>query len=295
MGSSARLQVRALVIGINKYGAPQYESDGLVKPGSGPGALRNAVSDAKVVHDALRALPGAESTLILDCDKAMLEQALKDFRESTGRCRDRGMVVVAAPNTVPTRVLGVVFFAGHGISIDNENYLLPSDWRVPNANKNVKFMEEDATDMCVAVSAIEKMLRKTSMFAGMVLLDCCRNVPDFKELADREAAITRAVPGHRAVLSGLSAPVRQLLDDMLLVFATAPGKTASDQSTRMPQHSPFTAALLKTLSIPGLPLRELSEKLHDEVKADTAGAPGGPQIPYISGSFSSQAGGAVFR
>lgn len=80
---------------------------------------------------------------------------------------------------------------------------------------------------------------------------------------------------------------------LLVVFATAPGSKAADQSTRMPDHSPFTAALLKTLSTPGLPLRELSEKLKDEVKADTARAREGPQIQYIGGSFSSQAGGAI--
>jgi hypothetical protein len=40
-------------------------------------------------------------------------------------------------------------------------------------------------------------------------------------------------------------------------------------------------------------MQRLSKKLKDEVKADTACAREGPQIPYIGGSFSSQAGGAI--
>jgi uncharacterized caspase-like protein len=294
---SPRVTVRALVIGINAYKDPEYDSDGLVKPGSGPRALDNAVSDAKAVHDALRSLPGAASTLILDCDRVTFEQALEDFRDSTGQCKDRGMVVKAAtPNTSASdsQVLGIIFFAGHGIALDNANYLLPADWRVPNANKSVKVIEDDAIKRCISVSAIEKMLSQTSMFAGVVLLDCCRNVPNFKGLADREAAKNRGAAGTRDMLCGLAEPVGKKLNDLLVVFATAPGSTAADQSTRMPEHSPFTAALLKTFTIPALPLRELGEKLKDEVEADTARARDGPQTPYVSATFSSKAGGAVF-
>jgi ankyrin repeat protein len=284
------LTVRALVIGINNYKAVKRDADGVIVPGSGPGKLDNAIADAKAVHAALSALPGAASTLLEDCTKAALEQALKDFRDSTGVCKERGMVVKASADAsaAASPTLGVVFFAGHGISLNNANYLVPVDWCIPNANRDVKLMEEDAAGTCVGLDTIERMLQRTSMFAGAVLLDCCRDVPDFKLLADREAVKSRAVPACRAVLSGLSLPTT-LLDDLLVMFATAPGSTAADKSTRMPAHSPFTAALLKTLSIPNLPLRELNEKLKDEVKADT----GGQQIPYVGGSISSRAGGSI--
>jgi len=77
----------------------------------------------------------------------------------------------------------------------------------------VKVIEDDAVGMCVGISAIEKVLSQTSMFACVVLLDCCHNVPDFKVLADREAAKSRAVGGTREMLTGMAALVGKMLDD----------------------------------------------------------------------------------
>jgi hypothetical protein len=105
-----RACVRALVIGIDAYAAPP----------NGPGSLDNAVADATAVHKALSALPGAASTLLTDCSKTVLEQALVDFRDSTGKCKDRGMKVTAAAPAAAeasSRVLGIVFFAGHGLQV----------------------------------------------------------------------------------------------------------------------------------------------------------------------------------
>jgi hypothetical protein len=98
--TGARACVRALVIGINAYAPVTRDSRGIIAPGSGPGALDNAVADAQAVHEALSKLPGAASTLLLDCTKAKLEAALKDFRDSTGLCKERGMKVVAAVATL---------------------------------------------------------------------------------------------------------------------------------------------------------------------------------------------------
>jgi len=264
--------VRALVIGIDSY-APASDP---TEPGSGPGALDNAVSDATAMHEMLQRLPGAASTLLTDCGKAQMEQALKDFRDSAGTCKGRGMRVTAAAaagagGAAAAGTLGLVFFAGHGISLGNANYLLPADWRVPHANRDVHVMEEDAAEAAVPLSAVEKMLSRTAMFAGCVLLDCCRNVPDFKVLADEAARKTRGAGGGRPLLAGL-APPGKTLDDLLVIFATAMGARAEDASRADPGHSPFTSALLQTLPTPGLPLRELPERLTDAVKSDSGGA-----------------------
>jgi hypothetical protein len=287
--------VRALVIGINKYEPPRFDGRQIVEPGSGPGALENAISDARAVHESISALPGAASTLLLDCTKTELEQALKDFRDSSGACKDRGMKVTRQRDQKnEANTLGIVYFAGHGINLNNANYLLPVDWRVPNANKDVRVMDEDAADSCVGLDAIEKILSKTDMFAGAVILDCCRDVPNFKLLADEEAFKSRGLGRASLTMpSGMGEMSykkgERALEHLLFMFATAAGKTARDKSTRLPNHSPFTAALLKAFSTPGLPLRQLSEMIVDEVKADS----GGEQLPWHSGSFGSTAGGAT--
>jgi len=276
--------VRALVIGINAY----FPATDRTTPGSGPGALDNAVADARAMHAALSALPGAASTLLTDkdCTKAKLEAALRDFRDSTGSCKDRGMKVVATrARAEEVRTLGVIFFAGHGLQLGNANYLVPADWRVPTLNDDVKTMEEDAAEGCIGLTSVENMLSKTSMSAGAVLLDCCRNVPDFWAMM---GAKHRVVGGARSLPAGMGA-VTPGLRDLMVTFATAPGTVALDRSSRVASHSPFTAALLKALAVPQLRLLDLNPRVTDEVFADS----GGKQRPHVGGSYGVEAGNLV--
>ena len=118
------------------------------------------------------------------------------------------------------------------------------------------------------------------MFAGAVLLDCCRNVPDF--LA--ELGCTRAVGATRALPSGM-AEARPSLDNLLVAYATKPGECALDRSTRLASHSPFTAALLRSFEAPRR-LNDLSMFLVDEVKRDTRDK----QCPQALATWGTEAG-----
>ena len=265
--ATARVRVRALVVGINAYGTPV------------PGKLGNAVADAKAVHAAVCALPGAASTLLTDCSKAAFEAALTDFRDGTGVCKGRGMRVVDA-DVQQERTLGLVFFAGHGLQVNGCNYLVPSDFRVPTRNDKLEVMLRDTAKACVSLPEVEQVLEDAGVFAGSVLLDCCRNVPDFlAELgAKRSAGGTRSLP----VGMGDATP---RLRDLMVTFATAPGTEALDRSSRVPSHSPFTAALLKAFAAPRR-LLELNPFLTDEVAADSSGK----QRPHVGGSYGTEAG-----
>ena len=256
-GAPAR--VRALVVGINAYGSPV------------PGRLDNAVADARAIHAAMSSLPGAQSTLLTDCSKAAFEQALMDFRDGTGVCKGRGMKVTAATSE---RTLGVFFFAGHGLQVSGKNYLVPSDFKVPNRNDKLEVMLRDTARVCVSLDEVEQIMEDASVFAGSVLLDCCRNVPDF--LA--ELGAKRSIGSTRALPSGMSEPSPKV-HDVMVTFATAPGTEALDRSTRLRSHSSFTAALLTALEKP-LRLLDLNPFLTDAVLKDT----GGKQRPHVGGS-----------
>ena len=264
--SAPGMFVRALVIGIDAYGSPV------------PGRLANAVSDAQAVHAVLSALPGAKATLLTNCTRAELEHALVDFRDSTGTCEGRGMRVTAAPAS-STKVLGIFFFAGHGLQVSGRNYLVPSDFQVPNKHAKLDVMLRDTAKACVALTDVEQALEDACMFAGAVLLDCCRNVPDFlAELGATRSAGTRALPAGMA-------DVKTATDNLLVAFATSPGTCALDRSSRLPSHSPFTAALLKALEAPRR-LNDLGMVLVDEVLRDTASK----QRPQAVANYGTEAG-----
>jgi uncharacterized caspase-like protein len=273
--ASSRSRVRALCIGVNAYGSPV------------PGALANAVNDARAVHEALRKLPGAESTLVTDCTKAALEASLVAFRDGTGVCLGRGMRVdaaSAASSGGSERTLGIVFFAGHGLQVSGRNYLVPSDFTAPNKNDKLEPMLRDTARACVSLDLVEEILEDAGVTAGAVLLDCCRNVPDFLALlgAKRSAGGTRTLP------VGMRGDAKPSLADLMVTFATAPGTEALDRSNRVPGHSPFTAALLKALAAPRR-LVDLNPFLTDEVVADS----GGEQRPHVGGSYGTEAGNLI--
>jgi hypothetical protein len=268
--AAGAVRVRALVVGINAYTSPVLCT------------LDNAVADAHAVHDALSVLPGAQSTLVTDCTKAAFEQALTDFRDGTGVCKGRGMRITATtPSATASdqHTLGIVYFAGHGLQVSGRNYLVPSDFRVPNKNEKLDPMLRDTARACIGLDLVEEILEDAGITAGAVLLDCCRNVPDF--LADLGAK--RSV-GTRALPAGMG-DAKLSLADLMVTFATAPVREALDRSSRMPGHSPFTAALLKALAAPRR-LVDLNPFLTDEVSADTSGK----QRPHVGGSYGTEAG-----
>jgi uncharacterized caspase-like protein len=255
--------VRALVIGIDAYADPV------------PGRLSNAVHDAEAVYARLRKLLGATVSLVTNCGRAELEAALFAFRDGG---MHRGMAVT--PGAAQQRTLGLVFFAGHGLQVSGRNYLVPADFVVPTQNDKLEVMLKDTARRCVSLDAVEEIMDDAGVFAGCVLLDCCRNVPDFL------AAVggTRAVGGARSLPAGLS-DASPRLKDLMVTFATAPGAVALDGSTLVPGHSPFTAALLTALQAPRA-LIHLNPFLTDAVAADTQGR----QRPHVGGSYGTEAG-----
>jgi uncharacterized caspase-like protein len=268
-----RPRVRALCVGVDTYNAPV------------PGKLSNCVSDATAVHKALSALPGATATLVINCTKVELEQALQDFRDNVSLAANRGMrVTAAAPASsveVSEQTLGVVFFAGHGLQVSGRNYLVPADFSPPKRNDKLEPMLSDTARACVSLDLVEEVLQHSGVEAAAVWLDCCRNVPDFLAAA---GAARSAGGGTRALPAGMES-ARTSLPNLMLTFATAPGDVAQDRSTRLAAHSPFTAALLKALSAP-LRLNDLNPFLTDEVVADS----GGKQRPHVGGTYGVSAG-----
>jgi len=156
--------------------------------------------------------------------------------------------------------IAVVYYAGHGIEIGGTNYLIPVDAKLAS--------DRDADDEAIQ---LERLVSSTdgAKRLHLVILDACRDNP-FATTMRRERA-------NRAVTAGLG-KVEPTSPDTLIAFAAKAGSTADDGDG---QHSPFTAALLKDLTVPGLDVRLAFGRVRDDVLKST----GNRQEPFVYGSL----------
>jgi uncharacterized caspase-like protein len=156
--------------------------------------------------------------------------------------------------------IALIHFAGHGLELAGENYLLPVDARL-------------ARDVDLEYEAItlSSLLRATlgAQRLRIVVLDACRNNP----LGD-EMALSMGAP--RSVTRGLARIEPQ--GDILVAFSAKAGTLAKDGDGPM---SPYAQALVKHLATPGLDVRLLFGRVRDEVLAATKHE----QEPYTYGSL----------
>ena len=123
----------------------------------------------------------------------------------------------------------LLYYSGHARQDNGINYLIPTRTDIMS--------EGDIEDQCMSMNWIVKEMQRTGSKNVIVLLDACRNAPPIPQLTREESAKGLAnMPAKRGTFVG---------------FATQSGDVALDG--RGQRNSPYTAALLKMLSEPGLP------------------------------------------
>jgi hypothetical protein len=206
--------------------------------------LHNPPNDASDISQSLQRL-GFGVTSMTDATLESLRHALIDF----GRAA-RGAD------------MAVLFFAGHGMEIMGENWLLPIDAEL----KNDVDVDTEAVSLRSAMLAVSNAKQ-----LGLVILDSCRNSPFFGKMHR---------PGKTPVIERGLAPVEPA-ENVLVAYAARDGTKASDGAGR---NSPYTAALLHHLETPGLEIEFLFRNVRDDVMSAT----NDEQQPFIYGSLSSE-------
>jgi formylglycine-generating enzyme required for sulfatase activity len=225
----------ALVIGIGGYqNAPH---------------LTNPVNDARAIGDSLRRLK-FDVTELYDAD----------FRELNSGVRSFGIRAANAD-------VAVIYYAGHGVQVDRENFLIPADAKL-----------ERERDLLYEAMPLDRLLGEVSQAnrIGIVLLDSCRNNPFIERVSRSMTIAGRAV----ATTPGL-ARVDNVPRNTMVVMAAKADQIAEDGST---EHSPFAAALLAHLQIPGLELSLFFRSVRDAVLRGTANR----QEPYVFSSLGAE-------
>ena len=157
--------------------------------------------------------------------------------------------------------VAIIYYAGHGLEIGGINYLIPIDAKLAS--------DVDAEDEAVRLDRVISSADGASKLR-VIILDACRDNP-FPSLMRRNKA------NGRAVSSGLG-KAEPSSTDTLIAYAAKAGSTADDGDG---QHSPFTTAILRNLTIPGLDIRLAFGRVRDEVMRVT----GSRQEPFVYGSL----------
>jgi choice-of-anchor C domain-containing protein len=121
----------------------------------------------------------------------------------------------------------LIYYAGHGIQYEEDNYLIPVDASVTSAFG----LKSEAVSLKGLLSELEGLAK-----INLVFLDACRDNP----LAEKLAATSPTRSG-RSRSRGL-ARVDPSSADTLIAFAAAPGQVALDGTDR---NSPFATAFLR--------------------------------------------------
>jgi uncharacterized caspase-like protein len=157
----------------------------------------------------------------------------------------------------------VVYYAGHGVSFDGENYLLPVDINL-----------KTPTDLDLNAISVTQLLRQMHREerANVVILDACRENPFAAQLTHEK---------YRGVMSerGLNAVGGDLARGALIAFASDPNSTAFDGAPG--RHSPFTKALIDHLQDPGVPIDTVMQRVRSEVWQATSKQ----QLPWVNTSI----------
>lgn len=207
------------------------------------GRLNNPKNDALLANQALKSL-GFET--LLQTDRSL--DALND---------DLSRFAVLSEGAE----IALIYFAGHGIQIEQNNYLLAVDTKTDDldAARNSSIAMEAFTQ-AFAASAKTKLL----------MLDACRNNPFAQDTRSLNSNITRGL-----------ARINHEVSDLMVVYAAQPNKVALDGNG---DNSPFLEAVVNSLTEKNdVKLSDALIEITNRVKTSTNNR----QIPYIEGSLSS--------
>lgn len=211
----------ALVVGNNDYAyAP---------------SLRNAVNDAQDLSRTLEDL-GFEVDTLLNADLRTFDQAVDRF------------IATLAPGDV-----ALFHYSGHGMEVDGENYLIPTDFQL----KDPASVRYDA----YSASKLHDRMAGAASRLNIMMLDACRN---------------NGFQSSRASSGGLA--MMNAAEGSFIAFATGPGQTADDGVAS--DNGLFTEHLLEAIQEPGVPLDEVFNRVRERVYE----ASGNRQLPWTSSS-----------
>jgi hypothetical protein len=208
-------------------------------------ALSNPVTDAQAMAAKFRQVGFDVVSAHFDVGNLQFKRAIREFETAAA-----------------TADVAVIYYAGHGIEINGENYLIPVDAILAN--------DRDADDEAVTVERVAESISGAKQLR-LIILDACRDNPFVRTMKRPQNTALRGITRGLSVVEASGV-------NMLIAYAAKAGSTAEDGEA---EHSPLTTALLNGLFGPGLDIRLAFGRVRDEVLDKT----GNRQEPFVYGSI----------
>ena len=202
-------------------------------------SLANPENDARLIAAKLRDT-GFE---VIERTNLGQQEMRRAFADYTTRLQSRGRNGV-----------GLIFYAGHGLQVNGQNYILPVDARITK--------EADVEVEAINASVLMRSISIVGNKLNIIILDACRNNP-------YRSAFRSVARG----LARMDAPIGSLV-----AFSTAPGMVAADGSG---SNSPYSASLAQSLTARNLKIEDMFKRVRNDVFKQTGGA----QVPWESSSI----------
>lgn len=214
---------KALCIGINDY---DHFSN-----------LSNCENDANDMNELLLSA-GFNSSVLLNSDLKTVVRKIDEFKKSI--CKGD---------------LSIIYFSGHGLHLDNHNYLVTKDSQV-EIEMDVRYNCLHASDLLIDIGIDDNINH-------LIILDACRNNPlNF---------------GEKTITSGLArmdAPM-----GTIVAFATSPKKPSIERSDN--RNGVYTQHLLNAIKVPNINIEQVLKIARSSVIKDTKGK----QVPWDESSL----------
>jgi PQQ-dependent catabolism-associated CXXCW motif protein len=215
--STATAETRiALIIGNGDYASSNLK-------------LINPANDAVAMQRSLQAA-GFDVILKVNATRVDFYRLVEEFSTKIGR----------NPHSV-----GLFYYAGHGVQVNGENYLIPVDANIQS--------DADLEAMAFEAGRVLRAMKAAQNEMNIVILDACRDNP-----------LPRATRGIERGLARMDAP-----SGTFIAYAAAPGQAAHDGAKGT--NGVFTGELIKAIAEPGVPLEQMFKKVIAGVAAETHG------------------------
>jgi len=199
--------------------------------------LTNPENDAEDIAEKLKTL-GFEVIFAKNKSKSGMKALIREFG---AKLKQKGGV-------------GLFFYAGHGLQIDGQNYLVPVDF-----NASVSY---EVADSAVNSSLITGAMEEAENPLNIILLDACRDNPFPRKNRSSSRGLARMDSASGTIIA----------------YSTSPGDVAADGEGR---NSPYTENLLKHMGAPGLTIEQVFKRVRVGVEDYT----GGRQLPWETSSL----------